>query len=120
MKPSPCPYCGAVAEVVHVHGHGQCSQCGTNVEPCCSGASPEEPMASGVTAILPDPDLFNRLFDALGNPKATHSEAALRHGLVQRLACDLDVAQLLLDAGQRLGLLARHAGGYRLLRAKPE
>ncbi|MFM1831960.1 MAG: hypothetical protein RLZZ461_276 [Planctomycetota bacterium] len=30
-----CPWCGADAPVVHVHGHGQCAACGTNREPCC-------------------------------------------------------------------------------------
>lgn len=32
-----CPYCGAALEVVWVHGHGQCRQCGTNIDPCCGG-----------------------------------------------------------------------------------
>jgi len=38
MEPQRCPYCGMMPlQVVHVHGHGQCVSCGTNVEPCCSG-----------------------------------------------------------------------------------
>ena len=32
-----CDYCGAVASVVWVHGHGQCTHCGINVEECCRG-----------------------------------------------------------------------------------
>jgi hypothetical protein len=32
-----CPYCGRQAGVVWVHGHGQCSACGTNVDECCRG-----------------------------------------------------------------------------------
>ena len=38
-----CPYCGQIAELVWIHGHGQCSACGTNVDECCRGeAAPEE------------------------------------------------------------------------------
>lgn len=32
-----CVYCGNVAQVVWVHGHGQCASCGINVEECCRG-----------------------------------------------------------------------------------
>jgi len=32
-----CDYCGTKAPVVWVHGHGQCSNCGINVEECCRG-----------------------------------------------------------------------------------
>jgi len=32
-----CMYCGQLAPLVWVHGHGQCASCGINVEECCSG-----------------------------------------------------------------------------------
>lgn len=32
-----CVYCGAEAPLVWVHGHGQCANCGINVEECCRG-----------------------------------------------------------------------------------
>ena len=32
-----CAYCGTNAPIVWVHGHGQCSRCGINVEECCRG-----------------------------------------------------------------------------------
>lgn len=32
-----CMYCGVEAPIVWVHGHGQCSHCGINVEECCRG-----------------------------------------------------------------------------------
>ena len=32
-----CAYCGTKAPIVWVHGHGQCSRCGINVEECCRG-----------------------------------------------------------------------------------
>lgn len=37
-----CPYCHYVGPLVWVHGHGQCPQCKSVVEECCSGeqASP--------------------------------------------------------------------------------
>lgn len=34
-----CLYCGMEAELVWVHGHGQCSHCGINTEECCRGES---------------------------------------------------------------------------------
>ncbi len=32
-----CEWCGQLAIIVWVHGHGQCSVCGTNVDECCRG-----------------------------------------------------------------------------------
>ena len=32
-----CFFCGHAATLVHVHGHYQCSVCGTNALPCCDG-----------------------------------------------------------------------------------
>lgn len=32
-----CLFCGQEAELVWVHGHGQCTACGTNAEECCRG-----------------------------------------------------------------------------------
>jgi hypothetical protein len=34
-----CTYCGATSPLVWVHGHGQCANCGINVEECCQGES---------------------------------------------------------------------------------
>lgn len=36
-----CPVCGQPLQLVWVHGHGQCSSCGQNVEPCCQGSGDE-------------------------------------------------------------------------------
>lgn len=36
-EPRRCLYCGQLAELVWVHGHGQCAACGINVEECCRG-----------------------------------------------------------------------------------
>ena len=36
-----CVYCSSVQQVVEVHGHKQCVNCGINIDPCCSG-TPEE------------------------------------------------------------------------------
>jgi len=32
-----CQFCGNLSTLVHVHGHYQCSVCGTNALPCCDG-----------------------------------------------------------------------------------
>jgi hypothetical protein len=40
VAPDPtlrCPYCGRPTRLVHVHGHGQCELCGTNIDECCRG-----------------------------------------------------------------------------------
>lgn len=36
-----CVYCGQQAQIVWVHGHGQCAACGINVDECCRGESCE-------------------------------------------------------------------------------
>ncbi|MGD8428507.1 MAG: hypothetical protein PVH63_12820 [Balneolaceae bacterium] len=38
-EPRRCTYCGAEAQLIWVHGHGQCANCGINVEECCRGES---------------------------------------------------------------------------------
>lgn len=32
-----CPYCNHYYVPVDVHGHVQCSNCKTNIDPCCQG-----------------------------------------------------------------------------------
>lgn len=32
-----CQLCGQIAELIWVHGHGQCAACGFNAEECCRG-----------------------------------------------------------------------------------
>ena len=36
-----CPRCQTQAQIIWVHGHGQCAHCGQNVEPCCQGSYDE-------------------------------------------------------------------------------
>jgi hypothetical protein len=36
-KVNICPWCGQLSQIIWVHGHGQCSLCGTNIEECCRG-----------------------------------------------------------------------------------
>ena len=36
-----CSACHKATEIVWVHGHGQCSFCKTNIDPCCSGETAE-------------------------------------------------------------------------------
>ena len=36
-----CPACNRATEIVFIHGHGQCSFCKTNIDPCCSGETAE-------------------------------------------------------------------------------
>ena len=31
------PVCNRATEIVFIHGHGQCSFCKTNIDPCCNG-----------------------------------------------------------------------------------
>lgn len=32
-----CLWCGQSAQIIWVHGHGQCSSCGINIDECCRG-----------------------------------------------------------------------------------
>ena len=32
-----CSWCGQPSNIIWVHGHGQCSVCGYNVDECCRG-----------------------------------------------------------------------------------
>ena len=32
-----CAWCGTPTTVIWVHGHGQCANCGTNIDECCRG-----------------------------------------------------------------------------------
>ncbi len=32
-----CPYCQQISNIIFVHGHGQCSKCGVNIDECCNG-----------------------------------------------------------------------------------
>lgn len=32
-----CQWCGHLSELIWVHGHGQCSVCGINIDECCRG-----------------------------------------------------------------------------------
>lgn len=112
----PCPACGEPYRAVFVHGHGQCAHCGTNVEPCCAGASADDVSAppQGEMPVV-DPELFVRVFETLGGTTATVTRAALQHALVQRLGTDLADAKLLVDAGLRCGRLeAAGKGALRL------
>jgi hypothetical protein len=119
QSPAPCPYCGALSAVVFVHGHGQCSQCGVNTEPCCGGAAAQNEVTGGCEAATPDPGLFARLFVALGGPTATVTTESLLHAIVQSQDCDLDEARLVVEAGERIGLVVRAGAGLHRLRRGP-
>jgi hypothetical protein len=115
--PERCPYCSARLRVVHVHGHGQCAVCGTSIDPCCTGAGPGEASAAPPLHrdLAADPQLFARVFAALGGSEATVTAEALAFALVQRQAVGLDDANLLIEAGLHTGKLrVAVAGAYRL------
>lgn len=44
-----CNWCNQPTTIIRVHGHGQCSFCGTNIDECCKGEVckiPENPSNS--------------------------------------------------------------------------
>lgn len=111
-----CPFCGSAAAVVHVHGHGQCAQCGGNVEPCCAGSGHDDVETGlGHAELEADPRLFPRLFAQLGGEQATVARDALLFALAQWLGIGLDEAAIVAEAGVRAGRLqAADEGAFRL------
>jgi hypothetical protein len=113
-----CPSCGFVGPPVQVHGHGECTRCHTNIEPCCNGADAAgEAGATPDIDTAPDPQLFVQLFEHLGGRKATVTTDALLFALTQRLGTDLDDARLVLEAAERAGLVRAERAGCHRLRA---
>ncbi len=39
-----CNWCNQLSTIIWVHGHGQCSVCGYNIDECCSGETCESEM----------------------------------------------------------------------------
>ena len=121
MRAARCPHCGRASRVVRVHGHGQCSFCHTNVDPCCSGAD----AANEVHDEREDPPVvaqqqLRRVFGQLGGPSATVTREALRHGLASALRVPLDEAEQVLASGLRAQRLVVSGAGLRLARRTPK
>ncbi len=111
-----CSYCGAKLEVVFVHGHGQCANCGTNVDPCCSGADPgSEALAPGERAQPVDIRVLKRVFAELGGLDATVTEASFLFALVRALDAPLDEARAVMEAAAGLSLLRVRDGTVRFV-----
>lgn len=90
MEPLPCPACGSPLQLVWVHGHGQCSQCGVVVEPCCGGSGDEAEKAfDGPGCPIVGEDLATA-FELLGARTVTRDslvhELATRHGVTYDVA----------------------------------
>ncbi len=110
-----CPFCGGGLSVVQVHGHGQCGRCGTNLAPCCGGASADaEVDEPGPRATQIDPMVFVRLFGQLGGTDRTVTKACAVQALARALDTALDDAQIVIDAGLALGHIVATADTLRL------
>ncbi len=87
--------------------------------PCCGGADPAtEAGSSRGVPTGPDPSLFARVFAELGGDDATVTTDALLFALVQRLGTDLEDAKIVLEAGERTGVVAAAGRGCHRLRAR--
>jgi len=41
-----CNWCNSHSDIIWVHGHGQCSVCGINIDECCKGEEAHPPTHS--------------------------------------------------------------------------
>lgn len=115
MDSARCAHCGRASRVVQVHGHGQCSFCHTNVDPCCSGADAANEIdaaASRQRAVAEQQ--LSRVFAHLGGAEVTVTREALTLGLANGLGLSLDEAQQIIVAGLRDERLRVSGGGLRL------
>lgn len=107
--PERCSYCGADLVVVHVHGHGQCQACGTNVAPCCSGANPgsEPSQPHGDASKLDRESMLRAFVEVGGDARATVTESAYLFALARILDISLDEARVVLEAAVDLAIVRR-------------
>ena len=116
---APCPCCGSRRGVVHIHGHGQCASCGTNIEPCCAGDNGNDAATKSANANCtpanPAPQLFPLIFDGLGGRAATVTTDALLFALSNRLGSDYEQARLVLEAAERVGIIRSDPPGLHRL-----
>ncbi|MFN3240467.1 MAG: hypothetical protein ACE37K_03025 [Planctomycetota bacterium] len=119
--PTPCPWCGSMRGVVHVHGHAQCVTCGTNVDPCCSGDTGNDAATRTTTdeQVHVAPELFPLVFDGLGGRAITVTTDALLFALCNRLGSDLAEARMVLEAAERVGVVETARPGQHRLRELP-
>lgn len=115
MAGETCPACGRRAKVLWVHGHGQCTACGSAIEPCCEGAGEEldEPGSDRP----PPPARVAELLAARG---VSLTRDALLWEICARTGCSYDAARRALEAAERLRLVRCRNGVCSLVRAPGE
>ena len=99
--------------VVHVHGHGQCLSCNTNIQPCCAGDSTNDAgrqcQTKAGTDAAPQPGA--PACAPPGGSDATVTTDALLFVLMNRLGSDLDEARLVLEAAEKVGIIRTKTAG---------
>jgi hypothetical protein len=110
-----CPACARWLRMVHVHGHGQCAFCGSNVEPCCAGAAGDEAELAVGPPQPQGPLPLRALFSELGDAQASVTHEALVNAVCRREGCDLtEACERLLHEIDQGRLLRIENGVYRL------
>lgn len=115
MAGEACPVCGRHALVLWVHGHGQCTACGSAVEPCCQGAGEELERAGSDRPPAP-----SRVAEVLAARRASLTRDALLWELCTRTGCSYDAARNALEAAERLRLVRCRDGVCSLVREPGE
>jgi len=101
VSEEPCPACGASPQLVWVHGHAQCVNCGTPVIPCCTGVGQELDEQTFAHHAVTVEDVL-AAFDRCAGPASAVTLQSLLLEIVQHEDCTQDDARAAVERAAAL------------------